>query len=114
MWDKLRAALSRFKLNQMELERDDSAGSALRRMGEILAAPSPYELVKEAEGLIRTVSEVNEKLLSERGEHRRLQQSPNKSPAVECGDPDSGWRRIVENNVPHATGESGETGFNPR
>ena len=66
MWDKLRAALSRFRLNQMELERDESAGAALRRMGEILAAPSPYELVKEAEGLIRTVSEVNEELLSER------------------------------------------------
>ena len=66
MWDKLSAESSRFKLNQMELERNDSAGSALRRMGEILAAPSPYELVKEAEGLIRTVSEVNEKLLSAR------------------------------------------------
>ena len=66
MWDKLRAALSRFILNQMELGRDDSAGAALRRMGEILAAPSPYELVKEAEGLIRTVSEVNEELLSAR------------------------------------------------
>ena len=64
MWDKLRAALSRFRLNQMELERDESAGAALRRMGEILAAPSPYELVKEAEELIRTVSEVNEGLLS--------------------------------------------------
>ena len=64
MWDKLRAASIRFTLNQMELERDESAGAALRRMGEILAAPSPYELVKEAEELIRTVSEVNEGLLS--------------------------------------------------
>ena len=63
MWDKLRAALSRFRLNQMELERDDSAGAALRRMGEILSAPNPYGLLKEAEGLIRTVSEVNEGLL---------------------------------------------------
>ena len=66
MWDKLRAALSRFRLNQMELERDDSAGAALRRMGEILSAPNPYGLLKEAEGLIRTVSEMNEELLSER------------------------------------------------
>ena len=66
VWGKLRAASGRFKLNQMELERDESAGSALRRMDEILAAPSPYGLVKEAEGLIRTVSEVNEGLLSER------------------------------------------------
>ena len=36
MWDKLRTASGRFKLNQMELERDESAGSALRRMSEIL------------------------------------------------------------------------------
>ena len=64
MWERLRAALSRFRLNLLELERDDSAGAALRRMGEILAAPSPYALVKEAEELIRAVSEVNEALLS--------------------------------------------------
>ena len=66
MWDKLRTASGRFKLNQMELDRDDSAGPALRRMSEILSAPNPYGLLKEAEGLIRTVSEVNEELLSER------------------------------------------------
>ncbi|MCY4587728.1 MAG: BREX system P-loop protein BrxC [Bryobacterales bacterium] len=66
MWDKLGKAASRFELNRMELERDDSAGSALRRMGEILVAPSPYGLVQEAERLIRTVSEVNEELLSVR------------------------------------------------
>ena len=66
MWDKLCTASSRFNLNQMELERDDSAGSALRRMSEILSEPSPYRLLKEAEGLIRAVSEVNEELLSER------------------------------------------------
>ena len=53
MWDKLLTASVKFKLNQMELERDESAGSALRRMGEILSAPSPYGLIKEAEGLIR-------------------------------------------------------------
>ena len=63
-WDKLRTASSRFGLNRMELERDDAAGSALRRMSEILAAPHPYKLVKEADGLIRTVGNVNEALLS--------------------------------------------------
>ena len=66
MWDKLRTASGRFKLNQMELDRDDSAGPALRRMSEILSVPNPYGLLKEAEGLIRTVREVNEELLSER------------------------------------------------
>ena len=66
MWDKLRTASGRFKLNQMELKRDDSAGPALRRMSEILSAPNPYGLLKEAEGLIGNVSEVNEGLLYER------------------------------------------------
>ena len=66
MWDRLRRASDRFKLNQMELEREHSAGSALRRMDEILSAPSPYGLVQETEELIRTVNEVNEKLLSAR------------------------------------------------
>ena len=64
MWDKLRKASTRFELNRMELERDDAAGSALRRISEILAASHPYKLVKEADGLIRTVGNVNEALLS--------------------------------------------------
>ena len=66
IWDKLRSASDQFRLNQMELERDDAAGSALRRMNEILSAPNPYGLLKEAEDLIRTVSEVNQGLLSAR------------------------------------------------
>ena len=66
MWDQLRTASSRFKLNQMELERDDSAGSALRRMNEILSMPSPYGSIQKTEELVRTVDEVNEKLLSAR------------------------------------------------
>ena len=36
IWNKLRAALSRFELNQMELERVDTARIALQRMSEIL------------------------------------------------------------------------------
>ena len=41
----------RFELNRLELEQDAQAGPALKRMHEILAAPSPYGLIKEAEGL---------------------------------------------------------------
>lgn len=66
MWDKLRTASDRFSLNRMELERDDSAGPALRRMREILSTPNPYGLIYEAEGLISAVNEENEGLLSER------------------------------------------------
>ena len=66
MWDRLQAASTRFKLNRMELDRDDVAGPALLRMSEILAAAHPYKLVKEAEGLIQTVGDVNDAMLSTR------------------------------------------------
>ena len=63
IWNKLLSALTRFELNRMELERDDTARIALQRMGEILQEPSPYGMIKEAEDLIRTVSELNDEIL---------------------------------------------------
>lgn len=65
-WEKLRTAYERLQLNRLELERNPQAGPALKRMGEILTAPSPYELIKEAEGLITTVETVNTVLVNER------------------------------------------------
>ena len=59
MWEKLRKGYDRFQRNHFELERDVQAGMALKRMQEILKAPSPYRLIKETEGLIATVSTVN-------------------------------------------------------
>jgi hypothetical protein len=63
-WEKLRKARDRFRLNRLELERDDKAGPALQRMQEILSAPSPYGLIQETEGLISTVEVVNKGLIA--------------------------------------------------
>ena len=63
-WEKLRKACERFGLNRLELERDAQAGPALKRMHEILAAASPYGLIKEAEGLITTVGTANTALVA--------------------------------------------------
>ncbi len=65
-WEKLRKAADRFKLNRLELERDENAGPALKRMEEILSAPSPYGIIKDAEGLITTVEAVNTALVERR------------------------------------------------
>src|SRR3984957_5262995 len=62
-WEKLRKAHGTFQLNRLELERDAQAGPALKRMQEILSAPNPYGLVKEADALINTVNAVNLSLL---------------------------------------------------
>ena len=64
-WDKLRAASTRFKLNQTELEGHETAGPAIQRITEILSAPSPYALLKEADDLIRSVTEVNNAMLTQ-------------------------------------------------
>jgi hypothetical protein len=64
-WEKLRKAHEKFQRNRLELERDNRAGPALNRMQEILAAPNPYGNIKEAEGLIATVSGVNSALLAD-------------------------------------------------
>jgi hypothetical protein len=65
-WEKLRKAYDKYQLNKLELERDKQAGLALARMQQILAASSPYSLIKEAEGLITTVGTANTALVTAR------------------------------------------------
>jgi len=62
-WEKLRSAFQKFQLNRLELEEHQEAAPSLKRMGEILTAPAPYGMLYEAEGLIRTVGEVNKELI---------------------------------------------------
>jgi hypothetical protein len=59
VWEKLRKAQERFRLNRMELDRDSDAAAALVRITDILAAQSPYGLIKEAPDLIQKVDSVN-------------------------------------------------------
>jgi hypothetical protein len=66
LWEKLRKASAQFQLNRLELERDAQASPALARLHEILAAACPYGMLKEGEGLIRTVGTVNSAMLADR------------------------------------------------
>ena len=64
-WEALLQAVSDFKVNRTILEKDDVIAKALRRMDEILKAPQPYGMIKEVNGLIAKVQDVNDKLLQE-------------------------------------------------
>jgi len=66
IWEALRKAYERFGLNRLELDKDAQAGPALKRMHEILNAASPYDLLKDAEGLITTVGTANTALVTAR------------------------------------------------
>jgi hypothetical protein len=63
-WDKLRQAETRFQPNRGWLDQDDTAAKALTRIQDILTAPAPYGLVKEAEGLIQAIERVNQALIA--------------------------------------------------
>ena len=65
-WEKLRDACQRFQQNRLELDRDADAAPALRRMNDILNAPAPYALIREADGLIQQVAGVNDALVTQR------------------------------------------------
>ncbi len=69
VWERLRKGAERFELNRMELERDAQAGPALRRLHQILNAPSPYGLIQEADGLLSTVNGVNTQLVTNRRDY---------------------------------------------
>jgi hypothetical protein len=58
-----------FKPNRRELEKDSTAQQALGRMDQILAAKSPYGLIKEVEGLVAAVRTVNEDLLKKQKDY---------------------------------------------
>jgi len=62
-WEKLRTAFQKFRLNRLELEGNEEAAPSVRRMSAILDAPAPYGMLYEAEGLIRSVDEVNKGLI---------------------------------------------------
>ncbi len=68
-WERLRKAYGRFQRNRLELERETQARAALARMQQILTASSPYKLISETDGLIATVSTVNNALVNAAREH---------------------------------------------
>lgn len=68
-WDKLRKARQGFDLNRYELVKDDDAAAGLKRIEEILAAESPYGMIKDAETLISRVGEINNRLIQSRRDH---------------------------------------------
>jgi hypothetical protein len=63
-WDALRSGVQAFGQNRLQIDSDATAGPALARMEEILAAKHPYELLPEAAELTHTVQVANDALVS--------------------------------------------------
>ncbi|MFW5875048.1 MAG: BREX system P-loop protein BrxC, partial [bacterium] len=70
-WDRLRRAMAAFAPNRSELEKNNGAARALQRMDEILNAPAPYGMVKEADELISAVEPLNNDLVEKKREEKQ-------------------------------------------
>ena len=64
-WEQLRTAVEELAQNRLQLEADQTAGPALARMEEILAAPRPYGMLHEAASLTHTARSVNDRMISD-------------------------------------------------
>lgn len=64
-WDELRDAMARFEINSFDLEMGEDIKTSLIRMRDILAAPAPYGIIREAASLIQKVDQANDKLLAD-------------------------------------------------
>lgn len=62
-WEKLQKAYDRFKLNESWLVKEQGGAAALKRMQEILDAPSPYGIIKDADKLIGDTEAINKGLV---------------------------------------------------
>ena len=67
-WETLRSAMDRFKPNQNALEKDMDADKAMKRMSQILSAPSPYGMLKDVNDLVSRVELVNNALIDKKRE----------------------------------------------
>jgi energy-coupling factor transporter ATP-binding protein EcfA2 len=67
-WETLQNEMTIFKVNQTALEKDADANKALKKMSLILDAPDPYAMLKDVNGLISTVKNVNDRLISQNSE----------------------------------------------
>ncbi len=70
-WDRLRRAMAAFAPNRSELEKNNGAVRALQRMDEILKAPAPYGMVKEADELISAVEPLNNDLVEKKRKEKQ-------------------------------------------
>ncbi len=65
-WEKLKKSISGFAKNETVLSKHDHAALALKRLYAISEALAPYKMLREVNPLIAKVSEINEKLITER------------------------------------------------
>ncbi|MBF0121242.1 MAG: BREX system P-loop protein BrxC [Desulfobacterales bacterium] len=67
-WEILREAMGKFESNLTALEKNSDASKAFKRMKQILCAHNPYGMLKEVNGLISCVQEINDALIREQCE----------------------------------------------
>ncbi len=72
-WDLLIQCMAGFGETLAELRQNPEAASGLERLNRILSSPSPWDLISEAEQLLRNVQNHNDRILEEKVQNHRLE-----------------------------------------
>ncbi len=70
-WDILIQKMEEFRENLSELRQNPEAAAGLDRLTRILSSPSPWELIPDAEGLLKTLQIHNDLIVEEKIQNRR-------------------------------------------
>lgn len=65
-WEKLRSSLTGFRKNEAVLLKDAATTQILKRLEDIAAHESPYNMIQDVEPLVAQLSVINENLLVEK------------------------------------------------
>lgn len=69
VWQQLKIALQNFDSNKQALDKDKKAATALIELQQVYSAEAPYNQLHKVAGLISTVSQINDALISDRRVH---------------------------------------------
>jgi hypothetical protein len=69
IWQQLKTALINFEKNKQALEKDPKAAASLAELKQIQASDAPYNMLSKVSGLIMAVSQVNDKIVTEKRDH---------------------------------------------
>jgi hypothetical protein len=72
-WNLLIQSMAVFRETLSELKQNPEAASGLDRLNQILSSPSPWNLILEAEQLLRTVQIHNDRIVEGKIQTRRME-----------------------------------------
>ncbi|WP_291459974.1 hypothetical protein [Desulfobacula sp.] len=71
-WEVLIKSIEKFRVNLTEIKKNSEIFADFNRLTQLLASPSPYNLITEADRLLKTVQKHNDQIVQKRTKAHRM------------------------------------------